>query len=113
MKDFLRENLGLWGAVEVDRRGEASLRSIYDRTFGEGGNRENNVQNLYSSNSSMVAEAVGYLNRAAGFQWSHGAHTGSPVGLYVYGRGSEAFNTLTDNAQIAPTIAGLAGYIKQ
>jgi alkaline phosphatase len=113
VKDFLRENLGLWGAVEVDRRGEASLRSIYDRTFGEGGNRENNVQNLYSTNSSMVAEAVGYLNRAAGFQWSHGAHTGSPVGLYVYGRGSEAFNTLTDNAQIAPTIAGLAGYIKQ
>ena len=112
MKDFLKDNLGLWGPVEVDRRGEASLKAVYDRTFGEGGNRDSNVQNLYSSNSSMVAEAVGYLNNASGFSWSHGAHTGSPVGLYVIGRGAEAFNTLTDNTQIAPTIAGLAGYKK-
>jgi alkaline phosphatase len=112
VKDFLKENLGLWGPVEVDRRGEASMKAVYDRTFGEGGNRDSNVQNLYSSNSSMVAEAVGYLNNASGFQWSHGAHTGSPVGLYVIGRGAEAFNTLTDNTQIAPTIAGLAGYKK-
>ena len=110
VKDFFRENLGLWGTVAVDNRTEAALKQTYDRTFGQGGNRENNVANLYSVNTRLVSEAVAYLNKTAGYQWSHGAHTGSPVGLYVTGRCSEAFIPVTDNAQIAPLIAELAGY---
>ena len=94
----------------MDRRTEEALKATYDRTFGTGGNRENNVANLYSVNTTLVSDAVGYLNKASGFQWSHGAHTGSPVGLYVSGKGSEAFIPVTDNAQIAPIIATLAGY---
>ena len=110
VKDFFRENLGLWGTVDVNARTEASLKETYDRTFGQGGDRENNVANLYSVNTRLVTEAVDVLTRAAGYQWSHGAHTGSPVGLYVAGKCSEAFNQVEDNAQIAPLIAELAGY---
>lgn len=110
VKDFFRENLGLWGAVSVNARTEATLKETYDRTFGVGGDRENNVANLYSVNTRLVTEAVDVLTRAAGYQWSHGAHTGSPVGLYVTGKCAEAFNQVEDNAQIAPLIAELAGY---
>lgn len=110
VKDFFREHLGLWGSVEVSERQEAALKETYDRTFGAGGDRENNVANLYAVNTRLVAEAVDVLNRNAGLQWSHGAHTGSPVGLYVKGKCEEAFIPVEDNAQIAPLIAQLAGY---
>ncbi|MBQ8021548.1 MAG: alkaline phosphatase [Bacteroidales bacterium] len=110
VKDFFRENLGLWGPVAVSESQEAALKETYERTFGFGGDRENNVANLYAVNTRLVTEAVDILNRAAGFQWSHGAHTGSPVGLYVKGKCEEAFIPVEDNAQIAPLIATLAGY---
>lgn len=109
IKDFFRENLGLWGTVPVDARTEAALKQSYDRSFGQGGDREN-VANLYAVNSRIVTEAVDVLARAAGYQWSHGAHTGSPVGLYVTGKCAESFLGVEDNAQIAPIIAELAGY---
>ena len=110
VRDFFREHLGLWDAVEVDARSEAALRQTYERTFGKDGNRENNVANLYSVNARLVVEAVNILNRSAGFSWSHGSHSGSPVGLYVKGCAAAAFIAVRDNVQIAPTIAELAGY---
>ena len=110
IKDFFREHLGLWGTVEVDEESEAALLETYHSIFGLEGNRDSSVENLYSSNSKMVSDAVAYLNKTAGYGWSFGSHSGSPVGLYVTGCGAEAFVTVKDNAQIAPTIAGLAGY---
>ena len=110
IQDFFREHLGLWGAVEVDEKSEAALKQTYERTFGKDGDRENSVANLYSVNARLVAEAVSFLDRTAGFSWSYGSHSGSPVGLYVKGRAADAFATVHDNAQIAPTIAELAGY---
>ena len=107
---FFREHLGLWDEVEVDERGERAMKAIYERTFGQDGDHENNVANLYSVNARLVVEAVNYLDRTSGYSWSYGSHSGSPVGLYVKGRAADAFATVHDNAQIAPTIAELAGY---
>lgn len=112
VKDFFREHLGLWGEVSVDERSEAAMKATYERTFGQDGDRENNVANLYAVNTRLVAEAVAYLNKAAGYSWSYGSHSGSPVGLYVKGREAGAFATVHDNTQVAPTIAKLAGYKK-
>ena len=110
VKAFFREHLGLWDSVEVDEKADEALQEVYHSIFGLEGNRNSSVENLYSSNSRMVTAAVGYLNKVAGFGWSFGSHSGSPVGLYVTGCGAEAFVTVKDNAQIAPTIARLAGY---
>ena len=112
MKAFFTEQLGLWGEVEVNERTENELKSIYDRTFGKGGDRNLTEENLYSSNFRIVADVVRALDRAAGYQWSFGSHSGSPVGLYVTGACAEQFNTVRDNAEIAPLIAKLAGYKK-
>ena len=110
VKAFFTEQLGLWGEVEVNERTENELKEIYDRTFGKGGDRNLTEENLYSSNFRIVADVVRALDRAAGYQWSFGSHSGSPVGLYVTGAGAEQFNTVRDNAEIAPLIAKLAGY---
>jgi alkaline phosphatase len=112
VKAFFNEQLGLWGEVEVNERTENELKGIYDRTFGRGGDRNLTEENLYSSNFRIVADVVRSLDRAAGYQWSFGSHSGSPVGLYVTGAGAEEFNTVKDNAEIAPLIAKLAGYKK-
>ena len=112
VKAFFTEHLGLWGEVEVNERTEGELKEIYDRTFGKGGDRNLTEENLYSSNFRIVADVVRALDRAAGYQWSFGSHSGSPVGLYATGAGAEEFNTVKDNAEIAPLIAKLAGYKK-
>jgi alkaline phosphatase len=112
VKAFFNEQLGLWGEVEVNERTENELKGIYDRTFGKGGDRNLTEENLYSSNFRIVADVVRSLDRAAGYQWSFGSHSGSPVGLYVTGAGAERFNTVKDNAEIAPLIAELAGYAR-
>ena len=112
VKAFFNEQLGLWGEVEVNERTEGELKEIYDRTFGKGGDRNLTEENLYSSNFRIVADVVRALDRAAGYQWSFGSHSGSPVGLYVTGACAEEFNTVKDNTEIAPLIAKLAGYTK-
>ena len=112
VKAFFAEQLGFWGEVEVSERVENELKEVYDRTFGKGGDRNLSESNLYSVNFQIVADVVRALDRAAGYQWSFGSHSGSPVGLYVTGACAEQFNTVRDNAEIAPLIAKLAGYKK-
>ena len=112
VKAFFAEETGMWGDVQVSERVEKDLKAIYDQTFGKGGDRNLTEENLYSSNFQIVADVVRALDRAAGYQWSFGSHSGSPVGLYVKGACAEQFNTVKDNAEIAPLIAKLAGYTK-
>ena len=112
VKAFFAEETGMWGDVQVSERVEKELKDVYDRTFGKGGNRSLSESNLYSVNFQIVADVVRALDRAAGYQWSFGSHSGSPVGLYVTGACAEQFNTVKDNAEIAPLIAKLAGYTK-
>lgn len=109
VKEFFRTNLGLWESVPVDKRTEERFHDIFQSTFGpkEG---ENDVRSLYSVNTRLVSEAVMYLNSAAGYQWSHGSHSGSPVGLYAKGVSSSEFNTCTENTDIPLTVARIAGY---
>ena len=112
VKAFFTGNLGMWGDVEVSERVENELKAVYDRTFGKGGDRNLSEENLYSVNYRLVADVVRALDRAAGYQWSFGSHSGSPVGLFVTGACAEQFNSVKDNTEIAPLIAKLAGYAK-
>jgi alkaline phosphatase len=109
VKEFLKVNLGLWDTVPVDKRAEERFFDTYQATFGakEG---ESEVRSLYAVNTRLVSDAVLYLNSAAGYQWAHGSHTGSPVGLYVSGVRAAEFNTCSENTDIPLVIARIAGY---
>ena len=100
------------GDQTLSQTDEAKLKDTYEKTFGKGGNKTQGVVNLYSVNPQLVYDAFEVLDRAAGYRFSYGSHSGSPVGLYVTGAGHEAFREVRDNAEIAPTIAKLAGYQK-
>ncbi len=108
VKVFLEENLGLWRHVKVSREFEDELKATVDEilTSGEGVA----VQNLYSVNSKVIYDAVVYLAEEAGFSWAHDSHSGSPLGLYVYGAGAEAFMPCRDNTDVPKMIAKVTGY---
>ena len=108
-KDWFRDNLGLWDTIKVDPKTERALWESYERSFIPGSSQ---VSTLYSVSTKVVSDAIEYLNRSAAYDWAHGGHSGSPVGLYVKGNGAEAFLEVHDNTQIPVTIAKLAGYRK-
>ncbi len=108
VKDFLSRHLGLWSTIEVDEKQEEAFKEMYHKAFEL--NEEEIVESLYATSNRIISDAILYANRKAGYLWTHGAHTGSPVGLYVYGARAAEFNACTDNTQICKTIQRLAKY---
>lgn len=108
VKSFLKQNIGLWGTIPVNERQEAVFKEMYDRQFGSHENDQ--VSTLYSSSTRIVSDALDYANKQAGYNWAHGSHTGSPVGLYVKGATAEKFMSCEDNTDIPKMIKALAGY---
>ena len=108
VKDFLGQYIGLWKTIEVDEAQEASFREMYHNAFEL--NEEEVVESLYSTSNRIVSDAIMYADKQAGYQWSHGSHTGSPLGLYVKGAVATEFNACTDNTLIVPTIRKVAKF---
>ena len=108
VKDFLGQYIGLWRTIEVDEKQEAAFREMYHNAFEL--NEEEIVESLYSTSNRIVSDAIMYADRQAGYQWSHGSHTGSPLGLYVKGAVATEFNACTDNSLIVPFIRKVAKF---
>ncbi len=108
IKSLLQTSLGLWSVVPVDEKQEARFKKLYEDVFvTRDGEQE---VNWYAANSMLVAEAVTYLDRAAGFAYSFSAHSGSPVGLYVSGARAAEFGTCGDNTDISKVVRRIANY---
>lgn len=108
VQEFFRVRLGLWDVIPVDARQEQVFKDIYERTFhGEG---EADVRSLYASSARLVSDAIDYSLKAAGLNWAHGTHTGSPVGLYVKGATALKFAECRDNTDVPMMIKAVAGY---
>ena len=108
IKDILRESLGLWDTVPVSRKQEAEFTQIYKESYLDDDKSEE--VNLYSTNERIVAAAFDCLDTWAGISWPYGNHSGSPVLLYAYGAGAQAFATCLDNTDIPKTIAKVAKF---
>ena len=108
VKDFFKEELGLWDAIAVNPMQEAALKGMYDRLSKH--DPADRITTLYSANSRIVSEALDYANRQAGYNWAHGSHTGSPVGLYVKGARATDFLECQNNVDIPVMISKVATY---
>lgn len=109
VQGFFKEYLGIGEAIRLRPDQMDSLKAMYDRQFGRNEGEET-VKNLYSSNSRIVAEAMMLADKAAGYGWSFGCHSGSPVGLYAKGCRACDFLKCTDNTDIPKMIRTVAGY---
>lgn len=108
VKDVLRENLGLWDSVPVTKNQEAVFTQLYKESFLDRSSEL--VNDLYNSNQKLAAEAVRYLGSKAGLNLHTSSHSGSPVGLYVKGAGSDCFVGCKDNTDVPKAIAKAARY---
>ena len=108
VKAFFAEKLGLWTTIPVDPRQEEAFKEIYDRMSGGAGSED--VRTLYSSSSKLVSDAIDYIDKAAGYHYAHGSHSGSPVGLYVKGAVAASFAECHDNTDVPKMIRTVAGY---
>ena len=108
VKEFLGQYIGLWKTIEVDEDQEAAFREMYHNAFEL--DEEEIVESLYSTSNRIVSDAIMYADKKAGYQWSHGSHTGSPLGLYIKGAVATEFNVVTDNSLIVPTIRKVAKF---
>ncbi len=108
IKSLLKQSLGLWSVVPVDEKQETRFKKLYEDVFvTRDGEQE---INWYAANSMLVAEAVNYLDRAAGFAYSFSSHSGSPVGLYVSGARAAEFAGCGDNTDISRVVRKIAKY---
>ena len=107
-RDFLKDNTGLFGPVEVSDKEKAVLAEMYKETFIC--NTDKEEKNLYATNKAVALEALRYLYKKAGLTLPIRSHSGANVGLFVKGAGAEKFLECRDNTDIPKTIAKLAGY---
>jgi len=110
VKAVLSDALGLYTHVKVDAATDVHLYDLYVRIFAQ--KSDVSVSAWYSLNSALASDAVSYVNKVAGYGWSYEPHSGSPVGVYAIGAGSEAFNAAKDNTDIPNIMAKVAKYVK-
>lgn len=108
VKKVLKDNLGLWDAIPVDRQEERILTELYKQSFLDRDN--DNEKDLYHSNKKLAVEAVRYFDHKAGLECFHGSHTAAPVGLFVKGAKAAEFSACRDNTDIPATVCRVAGY---
>ncbi len=108
VKDILRTELGFWDTVGLTADEEDMLKDEYHELFVA--HHDNEEETLYATNAHFAAVAIRLLDSKAHVNWASTGHSAGYVPLFAIGRGTEAFSHKTDNTQIAPTLARLAGY---
>ena len=104
---IIQDAFGLWSVVPVDSKAEEEMKVVFAKTIsGEAATEKD----LYSTNSKLATLALKYLSGKAMVGWISRSHSGSPLGLYVIGRGAESFISANDNTDIPKLISKLAKY---
>lgn len=105
MKELLGGKLGLFTTVPVSEADEASLRSMFDSTFGMRNSADQ--ETLYASFNAFAVEVFRIFNTAAGFGFTTTGHSANPVPVYAMGCGAERFAGFTDNTDIPARIRAI------
>lgn len=108
IKQSLKENFGFWDSIQLNEKQEASLKKVYDESFGK-----QNVdlkKSEYQQDEPLAAKAKEILNDIAFVGWTSGGHSGGYVPVFAIGAGAERFQGRIDNTEIPVKIAEAAGY---
>lgn len=107
MKEYLRENLGLYGPIVVGQQQDERLRNLFDATFELRNTADQ--ETLYANFNAFAVEVFKIFNDAAGFAFTTTGHSGNPVPLYAVGCGADLFKGFNNNIDIAARIRAIAG----
>lgn len=86
-KALLTSNFGLWDKIKVSKEDEQKM-----------------ILAFYDKKSNVAPIALNSIMKSIGIGWTSGTHTGSPVGVYAIGVGSDKFTGKQDNTDIPKKI---------
>lgn len=104
----LKENFGFWDSIELNKKQEAILKAIYEKSFNN--QPVNFEKTMYSQNEPISSEAKRILNSIANIGWTSGGHSAGYVPVFAIGINAQLFQERMDNTEIPIKIAEAAGY---
>ena len=107
MQSYLKENFGLYGAIEVSAKRDKLLRDKFNKTFIE--RNSTDEKTLYATFSEFVATAFDVLDHCTGIGWTSHNHTGDFTPVFAVGVGAEVFGGLNNNIDLPAKIRRLTG----
>lgn len=107
MKTYLKQNLGLYGAIEVDKKDDKLIQESFNKTFTK--KDVEDVKTLYTTYNNFIADVFNVFNKYTGIGWTTTGHTGDFTPVYAIGVGAEEFNGLNNNIDLPKKIAKIAG----
>lgn len=107
MKTYLKQNLGLYGAIEVDKKDDKLIQESFNKTFTK--KDVEDVKTLYTTYNNFIADVFNIFNKYTGIGWTTTGHTGDFTPVYAIGVGAEEFNGLNNNIDLPKKIAKIAG----
>lgn len=111
MKQYIADNLGLFGEIPMSQRREDKLKEVFEDTFIDGQSRRQDT--LYSNYNQFAVEVFEMLNEKAGAGWTTLSHSGSVVPVFAIGAGSELFTGPNDNTDIPKKILKATGVVSE
>lgn len=112
IRELLKENLGFWDTVRLNKEEREELRNAYNDVFVKKEETQEEKA-MYSDAGEIAVTAIKILNSKANIAWGSKGHSAGYVPVFAIGEGSEAFVGKIDNTEIAEKISELAGYIKE
>lgn len=106
MKTYIKDNLGLYGAIEVDEKDDKMIKESFDKTFNQ--KNVEDVKTLYTTYNNFIADVFSIFNRYTGIGWTTTGHTGDFTPVFAIGAGAEIFNGVNNNIDIPKKIAAAA-----
>ena len=108
IQESLKEHFGFWDTVQLNKRQEEHLKTVYEKSFG---NQPVDLEkNMYQQNEPLAGMAKRIMNQKAMVSWASGSHSAGYVPVFAIGVGAENFHGQIDNTEIPVKIAEAAGY---
>lgn len=107
MKQYIKDNTGLFGIIPVSDKEAAELESVYTEVFVNHDTKE--YKTLYDSFNGFVVKLFNMLNKKDNLGWTTTYHSGNMVPVYAVGVGADAFKSLNNNVEIPRKIAKITG----
>jgi alkaline phosphatase len=107
VSDSIRKYYSLGGEIALDEWDNQRIEKAYNASFNHVGEKSVQDSLLYDKYEPVGLVSSRILAEKAGFSWTTFVHTAMPVPVRSVGVGSELFNNLQDNTQLAPIIRDL------
>lgn len=107
MENVLKEKLGFWTTVPVNKWQTDELKKMFDETFVS--KRAEDEKTLYHTFNAFTAKAFEILNYHMGIGWTTTYHAGNLVPVYAIGANANYFTGSLNNNEIPLLIKRACG----